>query len=69
MLRRERERPDRGRRPDVAMPTWRRFVGGVDTLDGSDEGEEADELPTLPPVLPPPKPPETTPRRGRHRWG
>ncbi|MCW5755579.1 MAG: hypothetical protein KIT24_12805 [Phycisphaeraceae bacterium] len=53
----------------VAMPTWRRFVDGVDTLDGSDEGEEADELPTLPPVLPPPKPPETTPRRGRHRWG
>lgn len=53
----------------VAMPTWRRFVDGVDTLDGSDEGEEADERPALPPMLPPPKPPETTPRRGRHRWG
>jgi hypothetical protein len=24
----------------VAMPTWRRFVDGVDTLDGSDDEDD-----------------------------
>lgn len=48
----------------VAMPTWRRFVDGVDTLDGSDDEPETDELPAPRPVLPPmPQPPSPNRRR------
>lgn len=53
----------------VAMPTWRRFVDGVDRFDGSDDDADSDELPQPSTTLPPrPQPPSPNRRRSAH-WG
>lgn len=52
----------------VAMPTWRRFVNGVDTLDGSDDDAIRVEVPPPLPLLQPQQPPTSPDRRFSSRW-
>lgn len=53
----------------AAMPTWRRFVDGVDMLDGSGDEAETDELPEVARALPPTTQLPSPNRRGPARWG